>query len=482
MSGSWQSRLIERDPTLHIYLVGIGGAGLSGIAQILHEMGIGISGSDRAQSHATERLVKLGIPICVPQGSHNLANLTHQPDIILMSSAIAPDHSELLYAKEAQIPIVKRDRFLPVMLEGRQLIAIAGTHGKSTTTAMVTKVLREAGVEAGYLIGATLPGYGNASAGADECPFFVLEADEYDQMFLGLQPTLAVMTNVEWDHPDCYPTPASFEQAFAQFAEKVSPKGLIISCADDPGAESVRLTTSGSTTWVTYGLDPSADLQARRPSAVAGEGYSVELRWWNAPTGQLQLQVPGLYNLRNALAAIYVGRWCGVSIQQATASLYDFKGTARRFEIKGEFEGITIVDDYAHHPTEVQMTLAAAANRFPERRIWAVFQPHTFSRTEELFQQMSQCFGQADRVLVTDIYAAREVNTGRVSSADLVSAASHPAIRYTPKLLDAVDQLELAVQPGDVVITMGAGDCYQISEMLLERLQMKVVEEGVQSL
>lgn len=475
MTMTWQVRLIQRDPGLHIYLIGIGGAGLSGIALILHEMGFRVSGSDRQESANTQRLCSLGVELFTSQEAANIEKLTHKPDVVLMSSAIDLNHPEFQAALAADIPVIKRDRFLPVMLLNKQVIAIAGTHGKSTTTSMVVKILRESGIQAGYLIGTTLSGFGNASSGDDECDIFIVEADEYDHMFLGLKPTVAIITNVEWDHPDCFPTEEAFTDAFAKFAANVAEKGLIISCADDEGAEAIRLSNRGKIAWTTYGESPAADLRIQNLQPVAAGGYQAVLSWWNAPAGRLQLQVPGLYNVKNALAALYAARWAGVPIQQSCESLSTFGGAARRFEIKGEVDGITVIDDYAHHPTEVKATLSAARDRYPQRRIWAVFQPHTYSRTKEFFSDMCTSFDAADQVLVTDIYAAREQDDGRISSAALVAASPHLAIQHVPAVSEAAMHLAHVVEPGDVIITLGAGDSYRIGELLLERLDRRAV-------
>jgi UDP-N-acetylmuramate--alanine ligase len=469
---SWQQRLTAQDPTLRLHLLGIGGAGLSAIAQVLVEMGFRVSGSDRQTNVNTDRLAAAGVLIFNKQEAENLDNLgaARRPDVVLISSAIAGVNPELQAIQAAGIPVVKRADFLPVLLANRKLIAVAGTHGKSTTTAMIVKILREAGVDAGYIIGADLPGYGNAAAGTDVA--FVLEADEYDHMFLGLRPTVAVITNVEWDHPDCYPTPASFQQAFAQFIEQVVPDGLIISCSDDAGAEQLRLERPLSDTrWITYGLTRAADICALKPTMSGEQGYAADLYWWNAPKGQVRLQTPGLHNLRNALAALAGACTCDAPLQRAIESLGTFTGVGRRFEMLGEVAGVTIIDDYAHHPTEIRATLAAARSRYPQRRIWAVMQPHTFSRTRELLPQMAASFGDADEVIITDIYAAREQADPTVSAASLVAASPHANIRHIGDLQAVADYLATHVQAGDVVITMGAGTSNQIGRQLLAQVK-----------
>ena len=486
---TWQDRLAEQDKTLHVHLIGIGGAGLSPIAKVLLELGFSVSGSDRQSNANTKLLAELGATIFTQQVAENINNLLAQSGleqanniaqsgleqanyIVLYSSAIAADHSERLAAVAHGISVVKRDEFLPALLSKRKLIAVAGTHGKSTTTSMIVKVLLEAGIDTGYIIGTTLPGYGNASAGSSS--YFVLEADEYDHMFLGLQPTVSVITNVEWDHPDCFPTAQSFEDAFHQFAAKEA--ALTISCLDDAGAEKLRTSIDSNAPWFTYSVqqpdqEKAADLTARVERAAPGEKTSTVLTIAGQQVGVLQLGVPGDHNLRNALAAISVSQWCGVSIAQACRSLRTFNGTARRFETKGEAAGVIVIDDYAHHPTEVRATLDAARNHYPTRRIWAVFQPHTFSRTKQLQAAMSASFSDADQVLVTDIFAAREEDLGEVSAEDIVRQSSHQSIRHTPTLADATAILRNEVAENDVVITLGAGDSYRIGEMLLDELR-----------
>lgn len=469
---TWQDRLALRDPSLHVHLIAIGGAGLSAIATVLLEMGIRVSGSDRQMTPTMMRLADAGARVYEKQVAENLTSLEAdaRPDVVLISSAIAAENPERRAAEELGLPVVKRAEFLPVLLANRHLIAVAGTHGKSTTTSMIVKVLREAGIEAGYIIGAHLPGYGNAAAGTHS--YFVLEADEYDQMFLGLHPTVAVVTNVEWDHPDCYPTPESFAQAFADFTQLVAQEGLTISCADDAGAEQIRTKRAwDGSPWQTYGLSVGADLWGSNVQPIAGSGYAADVAWRGASVGTLALAVPGEHNLRNALAALVVAHWCGVPFAQAAATLHTFRGTTRRFEVKGEANGVTVIDDYAHHPTEIQVTLAAAHKRYPNRRIWAIFQPHTFSRTREMMAAMSNSFHHADKVIVTDIYAAREVDDGRVTAAQLVAMSSHPHIHHVAHLEDVAAHLTHKVMPGDVVITLSAGDGYKVGDMLLARLR-----------
>ncbi|MBI3957303.1 MAG: UDP-N-acetylmuramate--L-alanine ligase, partial [Chloroflexi bacterium] len=365
-------------------------------------------------------------------------------------------------------PVVKRREFLAVLLSQRQVIAVAGAHGKSTTTAMIVHALHENGIDAGYIIGSDLPGYGNAHGGSTG--WFVIEADEYDRMFLGLTPQVAVITNVEWDHPDCYPTEASFQRAFAEFVDQTRHNGLVISCGDDGGAEDLRAFAPSRGWWISYGMAADAELRAVTPVVAANGCYTTEILWWGAPLVTLTLCVPGIHNVWNAIAALAVARYCGVSVADAASALSRYTGIARRFEWKGEANGVTVIDDYAHHPTEVLATLAAARARFGNRRIWAIFQPHTFSRTRQMLHEMAASFTHADRVIVTDIYAAREKDDGTLSAAHLVAASNHPAIQHISGLEAIASHLAENVAPGDVVITLGAGTSYRIGEMLLEHL------------
>ncbi len=392
-NNDWRARLMQHDASLRVHLIGIGGSGLSAIAGVLLEMGLHVSGSDLRLSPTTEHLAERGATIFAQQVAANLAELPAgaRPDVVLISSAMHEDNPELAAARALDLPVVKRSGFLPALLHARQVIAVAGTHGKSTTTAMIIHVLREAGLNPGFIVGATLPGLGNAAAGS--APYFVIEADEYDHMFLGLDPTVAVITNVEWDHPDCYPTPASFRKAFMQFVDQVDRDGIVISCRDDEGAEALRaFTYSRGPRWMTYGLDEAAELRAILQPPAADGANVANLLWWHAPAGELHLHVPGVHNVRNALAALAVSSWCNIPLEQALHSLARYRGVARRFEAKGEAGGVEVFDDYAHHPTEIRATLSAARQRFAGRRIWAVFQPHTFSRTQRMLYRLGFFF------------------------------------------------------------------------------------------
>ena len=482
---TWQQRLQQAasahlqggstgDTPPWVHLVGIGGAGLSAIAHVLLEQGIRVSGSDRQESERTRRLAAAGARIFGRQeAAGEFAGLParEQPDVVLISSAVDEANQERRAAQRLGIPIVRRESFLPPFLAGREVIAVSGTHGKSTTTAMIVQTLHASGCDAGYIIGADLPGYGNAHAGTRQ--LFVIEADEYDRMFHGLTPAVAVVTNVEWDHPDCYQSPASFSEAFRQFVAQVRGEGCVISCGDDPGAEALRrdCSTEGGPAWLTYGLNDRCDVRAVGAASGARGGFAATVEQGGSSIGRLQLQAPGVHNLRNALAALTVARRCGVPTAQVLASLQAYAGIGRRFELKGTRKGVTVIDDYAHHPTEVEATLAAARARFgDDRRIWAVFQPHTFSRTRALLHNFARSFDDADAALVTDVYAARESGDRAAAAAEVTAASVHPSIRHSGDVESTSALLYAEVAAGDVVLTLGAGTSHRIGELLLERL------------
>lgn len=479
---SWQARLLDRDPALRVHLLGIGGVGLSPIAHVLLDMGIQVSGSDRQPSPITARLAARGAIVSFQQTADNLNRLPpeQRPDVVLISSAVSAENPERQAAEALGLPVVKRFDFMPVLLANRRVIAVAGTHGKSSTTAMIVHILMRAGVAPGYIVGATLPEYGSAAAG--NSPYFIIEADEYDHMFLGLNPTVAIITNVEWDHPDFYTTAASFRRAFMRFIDQVDRRGLIITCRDDEGAEQLRAYGfSRGPDWITYGLDAEADLQAVDVEPIPGSGYRANINHWGLPACELHLDVPGQHNVRNALAAIAAAVWCEVPIADACEALQSYRGVSRRFQVVGEVEDVLVIDDYAHHPTEIMATLSAARDRFPTRRIWAVFQPHTYSRTRNLYKEMAHSFPAADHVLVSNIYAAREQDDGTIRAEDIVAASPHPSIRYVGGLVECAEYLADRVQAEDVVMVLGAGDSYRIGELLLAQLRdRQTVDESQQ--
>ena len=398
---------------------------------------------------------------------------------MLISSAVPADNPEVEAARAAGIPVMKRAEFLGPLMAGQHGIGVAGAHGKTTTTSMVAIILWRCGFDPSFIIGGRLPvGPGEGmpstaiSARAGRGPF-VIEADEYDRMFLGLELETAVVTNVEWDHVDCYPSPRSFVEAFRTFVGKLLPGGHLVLCADDAGALALRDAAQPGVTVHTYGLGPEADWQARDLRSNQAGGLDAGVWHDGKEVARLSLAVPGRHNVRNALAALAVTDWLGIPSARAARTLHDFGGTGRRFEVIGEAGGVTIIDDYAHHPTEVVTTLAAARLRFGTRRIWAVFQPHTYSRTQALLDDFARSFEDADRVLLLDIYPAREKRDLGMHSRQLLARMNHPGAHYVGSIEDAAGYLAAQVAPEDVVITMSAGDGNQVGQLLLAVLRRR---------
>ncbi|MGD2205256.1 MAG: UDP-N-acetylmuramate--L-alanine ligase [Anaerolineae bacterium] len=450
---------------VHVHLIGIGGIGLSAIARVLNGWGCRVSGSDQNPSALTKALTAEGITVFVGHRAEQVAGA----NLVVVSSAVPDDNPEVIEARNRNLPVVKREQFLSELTAGKITVAVAGAHGKTTTSAMIAWILTEVGLEPAFIVGGLLQNLGtNAQAG--QGPHFVIEADEYDRTFLGLQPDVAVITTVEHDHPDCYPTFDEMRTAFAQFAEQVSSKGLLIICGEDAEASQLgdRLKAEGRRV-VTYGLSSEQDWWAE--GVQLGNNAAFEVWRRGKQLGTCALQLPGRHNVLNALAALAASAELGVGLGAAAAALTRFRGTARRFEVKGQAAGITVVDDYAHHPTEIKATLAAARLKYPGRSLWAVFQPHTYSRTATLLDDFASAFEDADHVLVTEIYAAREHDTLGISGRDVVDRAPHPDARYVETLEDAAVALLEHLQPGDIVLTLGAGDSYLIGERVLECLE-----------
>lgn len=490
-------------PGTRIHLVGIGGFGLSAIARVLHGRGYPVSGSDRQHSALTEALAAEGIAVSIGHDAENITGLLkgegQQPLLVLASSAIPDDNIELAEARRLGIPIVRRRQILGALTGDWTTIAVAGTHGKTTTAAMIAWTLLQAGLDPTFVVGGTIQNLGtNARAGSG--PHFVIEADEYDHAFLGLRPGIAVVTTLEHDHPDCFPAFDDMKEAFAAFTQRIVPGGRLVVCNDDPEARRLGARFAGNRGQrdgapaaqhtVTYGLGRECEWQARDVRLQGSPTFKVLHR--NRCLGTCALQLPGDHNVLNALAALAVTSELGVEFGIASAALTRFQGTARRFELKGQALGITVVDDYAHHPTEIRATLAAARTRYPGQTIWAVFQPHTYSRTATLMDEFATAFGEADHILVTRIFAARERNRNGVRAQDLVeriraqkqASARGPSdhqVLCTETLDGAVEFLFDHVRPGGLVLTLGAGDGYLIGERLLDRLRQAADWQGPNS-
>lgn len=473
----------------HVHLIGIGGTGLSAIARVLLESGYSVSGSDRQLSPLAQALQAAGARVFAGHRAENIAGA----ELVVRSSAVPDDNPEVIAAREAGLPVLKRADFLGRLMDGYIGIGVAGTHGKTTTTAMLAWILVELEQDPTFIIGGVSQNLGvNARSGSGK--IFLIEADEYDRMFLGLNPQVAVVTNIEHDHPDCFPTAESFFEAFRDFAGRVLPGGLLIGCDEDPGAS--RLLAEAARAGIqtrSYGSDarpagsPTRAYTARALSPNAKGGYSF-IFTAQIKSGQngarqeekpvlevpVNLQVPGRHNVLNAAAALAVIDRLGLPLDRAARALGEFTGVGRRFQIVGEAQGVTLIDDYAHHPTEVRATLEAARVRYPERRIWAVWQPHTYTRTLNLLEQFAAAFEAVDRVVVTGIYAAREVPpdgmTPEVVGERAAAAIRVPQALFIQDLEQAAGYLLGELKPGDVVLVLSAGDANTISRMIHETL------------
>jgi UDP-N-acetylmuramate--alanine ligase len=455
----------------HVHLIGIGGTGLSAIARVLLESGYFVSGSDQVLSRFAKSVEIEGARVYIGHHSGNIEGA----DLVVRSSAVSDDNIEVIAALEKGIPVLKRAEFLGQLLADKFVVAVAGTHGKTSTTAMVAWMLTELDQNPSFILGGVISGLGiNAKSGKGST--FVIEADEYDRMFLGLNPQIAVVTNIEHDHPDCYPTAIDFRDAFRDFINTLSPGGKLIACGDDEGVDDVLAVAekNGNQT-LTYGIiNPDNNFQAINIThAPERGGFSFQVTNEKREIASMSLMVPGKHNVQNALAAIAVADLLSLPHAEAAEALSTFQGTGRRFETIGESHGVTIISDYGHHPTEIKATLSAARYRFPERKIWAVVQPHTYSRTKLLFDEFTESFREADGVLMTEIFPAREPVDETFSSRKIVDAMVHPNVSFAESISEAVNFLLFHLRPGDVMLVFSAGDADQICSRVLVELETK---------
>jgi len=445
------------------HFIGIGGAGMSGIALVLHRRGYTVSGSDLKASRYVTLLEEEGIPVHLRHSSRNL----HTPDVVIVSSAIPPENPELKEARRRGIPVVQRAQALAWLMEGHRGIAVCGTHGKTTTTSMISRVLLEAGLDPSFLIGGELNDLGS-NARHGEGRYLVCEADESDGSLLHLGPEVAVITNLELDHHSHYQHLDEVVEVFLRLISKLPPQGRLVFCADD--RRLAGLAAGVSHVPVTgYGL-AGGDYQARELT-LFHQGSRFEVWRRDHRISRVELAVPGLHNILNTLACFAALSELGISPGIISSSLKSFSGAARRFQWKGERRGVSVVDDYAHHPTEVKATLRAA--RTGEwKRIVAVFQPHLYSRTLYLQNELAEALTEADIAVVTDIYGAREDPqpgvTGKLVVNGMLRRNPRSPVVYLPRLGSVVEYLEAVTQPGDLVLTLGAGDIHRVGERFLE--------------
>ena len=455
--------------TRRVHFVGVGGSGMSGIAELLANLGYEVSGSDLKASDVTRRLAT-GFRVTMHEG-HEARNVG-DADVVVVSSAVRPSNPEVVEARRRGIPVIPRAEMLAELMRMRFSIAVAGAHGKTTTTSMIAFVLERCGLDPDAVIGGKLKAFGSgARLGSGE--YMVAEADESDRSFLMLWPSIAVMTNVDHEHMESYRSFAELQQAFADFANKVPFYGSVVACADDPHLAAVlpRVTRK----LVTYGFDAGAHVRGTDVQVGAsGARCTVEVQ--RGPhagrLGVLELAVPGRHNLQNALAAVTTSLEIGLRFDQAAAALEEFEGAERRFERHGEVDGVVVIDDYAHHPTEIAAMLSAARASIA-RRLIVAFQPHRYTRTQHLMEAFGPSFRDADEIVLTDVYAAGEERIPGVTVEALADAIRHGSgrpVRVVPHLDDLVSALVSLARPGDAVITLGAGSIGTVPERLVDAL------------
>jgi len=450
-------------PIRHVHMVGIGGIGMSSIAEVLLLRGYVVTGSDLSLSSVTDHLQSLGATVYVDHDREHVEGA----DVVVYSSAVRPkENPETVEAERLRIPLIRRDEMLGELMRMKYGIAIAGTHGKTTTTSMTGVVIGAAGFDPTIIVGGKVTAFGS-NAVTGEGDLIVIEADEYDRTFLRLTPVVAVITTIEEEHLDIYRDLNDIRDAFAQFANSVPFFGAAVLCLDDPNVQSIIPRLDRRV--ITYGTSRQADIRAE-DVVQTGTEIRFAVSKGKMRLGEITLTMPGLHNVRNALAAVSVGLELEIPFEVIREALKRFSGVQRRFEVKGEGRGVLVVDDYGHHPTEIKATLEAAAKAWPGRRLVAVFQPHLYSRTLLFKEGFARAFFNADLLIVTDIYPARETPIDGVDGmtiAGAVTQAGHKDVRYVRDKNDLPDFLNDVVKSGDVVITLGAGDIWRFGEQFM---------------
>jgi UDP-N-acetylmuramate--alanine ligase len=459
----------------HVHFVGIGGIGMSGIAEVLLNMGFRVSGSDLRRSDATARLESLGAKIYEGHAAENV-NGAH---VVVRSTAVREENPEVVEARRRSVPVIPRAEMLAELMRLKpHTVAVAGSHGKTTTTSMVATVLAQAGLDPTVVVGGVVGAMGsNARLGKSD--LMVVEADESDRSFLMLTPTFAVVTNIDREHMDHYTDMTDVRRCFADFVNKVPFYGASVLCLDDPHVQAVIPEVVRRR--ITYGLSAQADIAAREVRYDKQFGSRFQVRREGEAIGEVSLNVPGLHNIYNSLAAIAVGLELEVPFEIIAGALESFAGVNRRFQFKGEAAGVIVIDDYGHHPTEVRATLVAAKLGLRGRRMIVLFQPHRYTRTQDLLEEFARSFNNADVLMVTDIYAASEDPIPGVTASALVEAVrrfGHKDARHVGSIEEATRALLEEVRPNDMVITLGAGNVYRVGERLPELLKERAKAEG----
>ncbi len=466
------SKPIQTQPvfgrTRHIHMVGIGGIGMSGIAEILLLRGYKVTGSDTLTNETTRRLEELGATI---YRGHDARQIDGADVVVYTSAVAATENVETRAALARQIPVIKRAEMLAELMRMKYGIGVAGTHGKTTTTTLIGHVIQDGSFDPTIIVGGRVHSFDKTNAVVGKGDIIVVEADEFDRTFLRLSPSMAVITNIEAEHLDIYEDLEDVKNAFVEFAGKVPFYGVVVVCLDDPVVRSILPELERRT--LSYGFTPQANVRAIN---VERDGlYSqFTVLYDDQVLGRLRLKAPGDHNVKNALAAVAVGLELDIPFEKIKSGLERFGGIFRRFQLKLDEGDLLVIDDYAHHPTEVQATLQAARRGWPDRRVVAVFQPHLYSRTQKMYQEFGLSFFDAEVLVVTDIYPSREEPIEGVDGrliADTARRFGHRNVHYVEEKSELPVRLEEIVQPGDVVITMGAGDIYKSGEEFIERIR-----------
>jgi UDP-N-acetylmuramate--alanine ligase len=462
---------IETQPafgkTKHIHMVGIGGIGMSGMAEILLQRGYKISGSDGAKTETTQRLEELGAVIYKGHKAEHIKGA----DVVVYTSAVkANENVETIAALEQRIPTIKRAEMLAELMKMKFGIGVAGTHGKTTTTTMVGQVTQDGNYDPTIIVGGKVHSFDKTNAVVGKGDLIVVEADEFDRTFLRLSPSLAIITNIEADHLDIYSDLEDVKQAFIDYANKVPFYGAVIVCLDDPNVRSILPQLEKRV--ITYGLTPQAQLRAVDIRADAFTSTFAVMQE-EKKLGVITLKAPGEHNVKNALAAVAAGLELNIDFNLIKQGLERFEGVFRRFQLKYD-NGCMVIDDYAHHPTEVQATLQAARKGWPDRRVVAIFQPHLYSRTQDLYKEFGLSFFDAELLIVTDVYPSREQPIEGVTGkliADTAEQYGHKHVLYVENKEKITETLKETTRPGDIIITMGAGDIYRFGEEFVDALK-----------
>ena len=448
-----------------IHFVGIGGGGMSGIARILLALGADVSGSDLKDSAALDGLRTLGARISI---GHHGANVP-QSGVIVASSAISESNPELVVARERGLAILLRAEALAIIMSQKRALAIAGTHGKTTTTSMMTVALQRCGADPSFAIGAAVTNSGtNAHHGSGD--IFIAEADESDGSFLAYKPFGAIITNIELDHVDNFHSISEMDELFLDFIGSIQEGGFLVACIDDAGVQrALSKIDRNDITLITYGEAATADLKVDRIS-LTQSGSVSRVTWKGRVLGELNLNVPGRHNVANAAATLATALHLGFSTEQLFAGLKSFTGARRRFEIKGVINGITVIDDYGHHPTEIRVTLEAARNYVGSGQIFVIFQPHRFSRTEKFASEFAVELSRADHVFLLEVYAASEKPIPGVTSLSISRLMKSDRVTYEPSMPSVIEQVVAKAKSGDLIMTLGAGDVNSLAPLIVDLL------------